>query len=64
MSWLVKVFLDWVFGKIMDLVTAYIKMKQARVEIEKKNKEVREKTEKAETTEERDDAAKDVISNF
>lgn len=64
MSWLVKVFLDWVFGKIMDLVTAYIKMKQARVEIEKKNKEVKEKSEKAETKEERDDAAKDVISNF
>jgi len=53
-------FLTKVFGWLTSIVGQWI----AAYQIKKKNKEVKEKTEKAETIGEIDEAATDVIDNF
>ena len=54
------VFLNWAWGKFSEWRAARAK----KAEDEKKNKEAREKLEKAKTPEEIDDAAKDIASKF
>jgi hypothetical protein len=56
--------LNWLYNKGMDLLTKYLKAQQRKKKIDDEAKRVREKTEKANTPKEREDAAGDVINNF
>lgn len=64
MQTIINLVLNWVLSKVMDWLAEYYKYQRAKKEIEKKNKEIREKTEAAETAAERDSSAKDVIGGF
>lgn len=59
-----KYLLDWLWGRISELISSYRASKAARDEIEAKNKADREKNEAAKTKEERDEAAKSIIDHF
>jgi len=59
-KYILNFFLTKVIGWLTSIVGQWIAAYQAK----KKNKEVREKTEKAKTKEEIDEAAQDVIDNF
>ena len=61
---LIQPVLNWLWDKLSGLLKAYLDRRKAKAEIEKKNKEVREQLEKAETKEEREDAAKNLIDKF
>jgi hypothetical protein len=56
--------LTWIAEKLTRLIKDYIARKEAKAEIEKANKEVREKVETAVTPVEREDAASETIRRF
>lgn len=55
---------EWAAKKLAVLIAAWIKRRQERQESERKQKEVREAQEKANTPEERENAAEKTIDNF
>lgn len=59
----VAAILNWVYGKLFVAVSGWLAQKKADEMIEKKNKEVKEQNEKAQTQEERDAAAEKIINN-
>lgn len=61
---IIQPILNWLYEKISSLIGRYVARQKAKQEIEAKNKAVREQLEKAETKEEREDAAKNVIDKF
>lgn len=56
--------LNFLIEKVVYSVKEYVRQRQARKEIEDANRSVRESSEKAVTKEERDEAARKVISRF
>jgi phosphate/sulfate permease len=63
-GWVVTPIITWVIGWISMAVQKWMAMKEAKEAIEKKNAEILEVTEKAQTKEERDNAAKEVIRDI
>lgn len=57
------VFLNWALGKIAPWIASLLKKQEDEAKSQKKNAAVREKTEAADTPEQREDAAKNVIKN-
>ncbi len=60
----VEKILEWAVRLIAAAVSRWQAMKRTKEEIEKKNQEVLDVTEKAETKEERDHAADEITRNF
>jgi len=57
------VFLNFFWGKLASWIAAMRRKQEDEAKSEAKNKAVREKTEAADTPEQREDAAKNVIKN-
>lgn len=56
--------LAWVVGLIADAIAKWNRMREAKNAIEEKNQQVLDQTIKAETKEERDNAAKEVLRDL
>jgi hypothetical protein len=63
-GWVVTPIITWVIGWISMAIQKWLAMKEAKAEIEKKNAQILELTEKAQTKEERDNAAKEVLRDI
>ena len=61
---LVPALLDWLLGKLADAFRRWQAKSKREEEIKQGAEAVREKTEKAETPEERDEATKDSLRNW
>lgn len=57
-------FLDWVYGKVMDLISKYVAYNRDKQEIEEKNRKILEMTERAKTEEEIMRVAEEVRRSF
>lgn len=57
------VFLNWAWGKVSSWLAQVKKAQEDKAKSEAENKAVREKTQAADTKEQREEAAKDVIKN-
>lgn len=63
-GWILKVIMDWLWGKISAAIALFTKIKGEQAVEHKKNAEVRDKLEKAETPEEIDEALKSVTDRW
>ena len=62
MTWLVQVFLDWTYGVVKKFVAELIRQYKIGKEIDEKTKQQAEAVKKAETDDEAEKAAKDILS--
>ena len=64
LKWIAGIIIPPIISKLGSMAMKWVAQWIAKGQIEKKNKEAREKTENANTPEERDAAAKNIISKF
>lgn len=56
--------LEWILGKVAAWVSKWNAMRERRKAIEEKNQKILESTEKAQTKEERNEAAEEVLKDI